>query len=91
MTVSVCLSVCLSVLGGDKAVLNCLVASSQSSQSLTTDHTFHHAITDLGLQEMPRPYKEDSDLINFFPGGNYLLYFNALHLHVICSPVHVHT
>ena len=62
-------------------MLNCFVMSSQLHQATPTDQTLKQAISKLGLLEYPKPYKDGSHLINFFPKG----IFN-IHVHyVACS------
>ena len=70
-------------------VLKCLVNSSQLPQATPTGHTLSQAISNLGQQQVMKPYKETSDLINFIPSGaaavcSYqlvflLLFFSSLH------------
>lgn len=50
-------------------MLNCFVMSSQLHQATPTDQTLKQAISKLGLLEYPKPYKDGSHLINFFPKG----------------------
>uniref|UniRef100_A0A1X7VLP9 UBC core domain-containing protein n=1 Tax=Amphimedon queenslandica TaxID=400682 RepID=A0A1X7VLP9_AMPQE len=53
--------------GGAKAVLNCFILSAQLCKATPSDHSLKHAVSGLGLLEAPKPYKEGSHLINFFP------------------------
>ena len=64
-------------LGGAKAILNCFVLSAQFCKTTPTDHSLKHAVSGLGLLEAPKPYKEGSHLINFFPKGKSP--FNCMH------------
>ena len=57
-----------------------MLACIRSFQTSSPDHTLQHVIPEIGLQETPKPYKDDSKLINFFPEGKHMLLLSC-HTH----------
>ena len=53
-------------------VLKCLVNSSQLTGATPTGHSLQQAIGNLGQQQLMKPYKDGSELVNFLPSGQCL-------------------